>query len=96
LLSRTPSIAEQVLFVENEVRALILAFGLGLGLGLALALAASAQAAPLAPTPAAIELDVAPPLELVFGGYGSGWHRHYWEDRWGNLRRGRYVRQRWW
>ena len=28
-----------------------------------------------------------PPVELVSGGCGWGWHRHYWRDRWGNLRR---------
>ena len=72
------------------MRALILTFALGL------ALAASAQAALLAPQPAAIELDAAPLAELVSGGYGWGWHRNYWKDRWGNLRRGRCVKDWWW
>jgi hypothetical protein len=52
-----------------------------------LVLAASTQAAPLAHVPTPIELDAAPPVELVSGGGGWGWHRHYWTDRWGNLRR---------
>ena len=32
------------------------------------------------------------PIELVFGSCGWGWHRNYWKDRWGNLHRGRCVR----
>jgi len=71
------------------MRALILALAGGL------ALAASVQAAPLAPQLKAIELGAALPMELVGGGCGWGWHRNYWKDRWGNLRRGRCVKD-WW
>jgi hypothetical protein len=67
------------------MRALILAFVFGL------ALSASAQAAPHAPYPASIELGAAPPIELVGGGCGWGWHRHHWQDRWGNWHWGRCV-----
>jgi hypothetical protein len=28
-----------------------------------------------------IELDAAPPIELVSAGCGWGWRRHYWRDR---------------
>ena len=60
-----------------------------------LVLAAVARAAPLSPKPASIELGSAPPIELVGGGCGFGWHRNYWKDRWGNLRKGRCVKD-WW
>ena len=60
------------------MRGLILASGVGL------ALAASAQAAPLAPTPASIELGAAPLIELVRDDCGRGWHRTRWRDQWGN------------
>jgi hypothetical protein len=88
------------------MRALILAFVSGL------ALAASAQAAPLAPKaldPAtysewvplsnhlpSLSLGSPPPAELVSGGCGWGWHRHYRKDRWGNFRAGRCVRNWYW
>jgi hypothetical protein len=56
-----------------------------------LVLAASAQAAPLAPRQQST-LGGSPPVELVSGGCGWGWHRNYWKERWGNLRQGRCVR----
>ena len=59
------------------MRALTLAFVSGL------ALASSVQAAPLAPMPAPIEVGVVPPVELVSGGCGWGWHRVHWQDHWG-------------
>ena len=71
------------------MRTLILAFAAGI------VLAASAHAAPPAPQSKAIELGTAPPVELVGGGCGFGWHRNYWKDRWGNLRKGRCVKD-WW
>jgi hypothetical protein len=55
------------------MRALILAFVSGL------ALAASAQAAPLVPNPASIELDAAPPIELVDHACGWTWRRVHWQ-----------------
>jgi hypothetical protein len=33
----------------------------------------------------------APPLTLASGGCGWGWHRHHWQDRWGNWHWGRCV-----
>jgi len=71
------------------MRALILAFAAGL------AVAASAQATFVAPQPEAMERRAPPAIELVAGGCGWGWHRNYWKDRWGNLRRGRCVKD-WW
>jgi hypothetical protein len=68
------------------MRALTLAFLVGLPL------ASSALAAPLAPTPALTH----PSVELVPGGCGWGWHRRYWKDRWGNLRRGPCSKNWWW
>jgi hypothetical protein len=65
-----------------------------LACGWCLALAAPTQAAPLTSRTVTIELS-APPVELVAGGCGWGWHRNYWKDRWGNLRRGRCVKD-WW
>jgi len=44
--------------------------------------AASVQAAPLSPKPSSIELGTAPPVELVAGGCGWGWHRTHWRDQW--------------
>ena len=43
----------------------------------------SVQAAPLPPKPSAIELGAAPPVELVAGVCGWGWHRTHWQDHWG-------------
>ena len=34
---------------------------------------------------------MAPPIELVAEGCGWGWHRHHWQDRWGNWHWGRCV-----
>ena len=56
------------------MRALILALAVGL------ALAASAQAAPLAHQPAAIEPDVARPIELIDHACGWGLHRVHWQE----------------
>src|SRR5262249_12556028 len=56
------------------MRALILALAIGL------ALAASVQAAPLAHQPAAIEPDVARPIELIDHACGWGLHRVHWQD----------------
>ena len=64
------------------MRALILAIAVGL------ASATSAQAAPLAPSPASIELGAAPSVELVSDGCGRGWHRARWRDQWGNWQSG--------
>ena len=58
--------------------------GLMLALAAGLTLAASAQAAPLAPSPASIELGAAPSVELVRDGCGGAWHRARWRDQWGN------------
>jgi hypothetical protein len=58
--------------------------------GVALA-AVSAEAALLPPTLTSIELGAAPPVELVAGGCGWGWHRHHWRDSWGYWRWGRCV-----
>lgn len=60
------------------MRALILAFVGGL------AFAASAQATPLSPKPAPIEVGVVPPVELVSGACGWGWHHVHWQDHWGH------------
>jgi hypothetical protein len=97
----------QVLFRETELRALIPAVGVGLALATS---AQAARLAPKALDPATYFLDQewaplsndlpslslgGPPAELVSGGCGWGWHRHYWKDRWGNVRPGRCVRN-WW
>ena len=65
-------------FGETEMRTLILAIAVWL------ALAVSTQAAPLAPIRASVEPGAAPPVELVAGGCGWGWHRRHWQDRQGN------------
>jgi hypothetical protein len=87
------------------VRVLILAFVLGLALT-ASAQAAPLVPVPPGPVtylpnqewvPLSNEqssqapFDVAPPVELVAGGCGWGWHRHPWRDRWGNWHWGRCV-----
>jgi hypothetical protein len=58
------------------MRAVIAAFVSGV------VLTVSAQAAPT-PKATLIELGAAPPIQLVAGGWGLGWHRHHWRDRWG-------------
>jgi len=91
------------------MRTLILAIALGLALA---ASAQAAPLAPKALEPATYLLDQEwaplsnhlpslslgspPPAELVSGGCGWGWHRHYWKDRWGNLRAGRCIRNWYW
>ena len=65
------------------MRAVVVAFVSGVALA-----AVSAHAAPLPPKPSAIELGAAPPVELVAGGCGWGWHRQHWRDRWGYWHRG--------
>ena len=67
------------------MRVLILASAVGL------VLAPSVQAAPVWRNTAGIELGAAPSVELVAGGCGWGWHRHHWQDRWGNWRWGHCV-----
>jgi hypothetical protein len=59
------------------MRASILASAVGL------AFAASALAAPLVPELASNKLGTAPPVELVAGGCGWGWHPVRWQDHWG-------------
>jgi hypothetical protein len=92
-----------------EMRALILAVALGLAFA---ASARAAPLAPKMLDPATYLLDQEwaplsndlrslslvgpPPVELVSGGCGWGWRRHYWRDRWGNLRPGRCVKNWWW
>lgn len=49
----------------------------------ALALATSVRAAPVAPTPASMELRPVPPIELVDHACGSGLHRVHWQDHLG-------------
>ena len=50
------------------MRAVIVAFVSGAALA-----AVSAQADPFTLVPSAMEFGAAPPVELVFGGWGSGW-----------------------
>ena len=76
---------------EVDVRALVLAFVCGVALAVV-----SAQATPLAPKPTTLEPGAMSPIQLASGGCGWGWHRHYWKDRWGNLRPGRCVKNWWW
>jgi hypothetical protein len=60
------------------MRAVIVAFVGGVVLA-----GMSAQAAPLPPKSSPIELRAGPPVELVAGGCGWGWHRTHWRDHWG-------------
>ena len=66
------------------VIAAVAAFGL-------MALPATVQAAPAAPHGVALST---PPIELVAGGCGAGWHPAKWRDRWGVWHR-RCVPNRW-
>ena len=64
--------------MEAEMRVAVATF-----VGVAALAAVSVQAAPIPSQMTPIELGVAPPVELVAGGCGPGWHRHHWRDHWG-------------
>jgi hypothetical protein len=53
---------------------------------------ANQEWAPLPNDPSSqVSVDAAPPIQLVAEGCGWGWHRHHWQDRWGNRHWGHCV-----
>jgi hypothetical protein len=51
--------------------------------------------APLPNDPPSLASVGAPPVELVAGGCGWGWHRHHWRGRWGYWHWGHCVPNGW-
>jgi hypothetical protein len=72
--------------MEAEMRVILAAF-----VGVFALAAIPVEAAPVVGKAGPVELGAAPPIELVAGGCGPGWHHRHWRDQWGNWHWGRCI-----